>query len=74
MHEVNATIAKIEAFSGHGDYNEMKAFLKCQDTTEIKKTFLVHGEYEVQKKYCEELKKAGFHDIEIPVSGQEFEL
>src|ERR1035437_5586583 len=66
IHEVNARIAKIEAFSGHGDYNEMKAFLSCQDTSQIKKTFLVHGEYEVQQKYAEELKKAGFHDIEIP--------
>jgi metallo-beta-lactamase family protein len=74
MHEVNAQIAKIEAFSGHGDYNEMKAFLNCQDTNQIKRTFLVHGEYEVQQKYKEELKTAGFHDIEIPEAGQEFEL
>ena len=74
MHEVNASIAKIEAFSGHGDYNEMIAFLSCQDTTLVRKTFLVHGEYDVQLKYSEELKKAGFHDIEIPTVGQEFEL
>jgi metallo-beta-lactamase family protein len=74
LHEVNARIAKIEAFSGHGDYNEMKSFLSCQDTKEIKKTFLVHGEYEVQQSYAKELKKAGFHDIEIPEPGQEFQL
>jgi metallo-beta-lactamase family protein len=74
IHEVNARIAKIEAFSGHGDYNEMKAFLSCQDTSQIKKTFLVHGEYEVQQKYAIELKKVGFHDIEIPEAGQEFVL
>lgn len=74
IHEVNARIAKIEAFSGHGDYNEMKSFLSCQDTKEIKKTFLVHGEYEVQQSYAKKLKKAGFHDIEIPEAGVEFEL
>jgi metallo-beta-lactamase family protein len=74
MHEVNARIAKIEAFSGHGDYSEMKSFLSCQNTKEIKKTFLVHGEYDVQQSYAEELKKAGFHDIEIPEAGQEFTL
>jgi len=73
-HPVLAKIAKIEAFSGHGDYNEMKAFLSCQDTKLIKKTFLVHGEYEVQQAYQKELEKAGFHDIEIPVAGQEFVL
>ncbi len=74
MHEINAHIAKIEAFSGHGDYNEMITFLKCQDTSFIKKTFLVHGEYDVQQKYSEKLKLVGFHDIEIPVAGQEYEL
>ena len=74
VHEVNAKIAKIEAFSGHGDYNEMKSFLACQDTSKIKKTFLVHGEYEVQQFYMNELKVAGFHDIEIPGAGQEFDL
>ncbi len=74
IHEINASIAKIEAFSGHGDYNEMKTFLSCQDTDKIRKTFLVHGDYDVQKNYSEELKKAGFHDIEIPEAGQEFEL
>jgi len=74
MHEVNASIAKIEAFSGHGDYNEMIAFLSCQDTAMVRKTFLVHGEYNVQQTYSGELEKAGFHDIEIPTAGQEFEL
>ena len=74
LHEVNARIAKIEAFSGHGDYNEMKSFLSCQNRAEIKKTFLVHGEYEVQQKYSKELKKIGFKNIEIPEPGQEFDL
>jgi len=74
MHEVNASIAKIEAFSGHGDYMEMKAFLSCQDKAQIKKTFLVHGEYEVQKIYAEGLKEDGYHDILIPKAGEEFEL
>lgn len=72
IHEVNARIAKIEAFSGHGDYNEMISFLSCQNTGEIKKTFLVHGEYAVQQNYKEELKKVGFKNIEIPAPGEEF--
>ena len=65
IHEVNATVEKIEAFSGHGDYNEMKTFLSCQDTAQVKKTFLVHGDYDVQQKYRNELKSIGLHDIEI---------
>ena len=73
-HAVRARIAKIEAFSGHGDYNEMKSFLKCQDCSQIKRTFLVHGEFETQKYYQNELLKLGFKNIEIPQSGQEFIL
>ena len=74
IHEVNAQIARIEAFSGHGDYNEMKSFLSCQDTKLIKKTFLVHGDYDVQQFYQKELESAGFQNVEIPEAGTEFEL
>ena len=73
-YQVNATIERIEAFSGHGDYNEMLDFLKCQDKSLLKKTFLVHGDYEAQLFYKERMKEAGFGDIEIPESGNEFEL
>ncbi|MDD3079043.1 MAG: MBL fold metallo-hydrolase [Paludibacter sp.] len=74
MHEVNAAIAKIEAFSGHGDYKEMIEFLDCQNKNLIKKMFLVHGDYDVQVDYKGKLEDAGFHDIEIPDSGDEFKL
>jgi metallo-beta-lactamase family protein len=74
IHEINARIAKIEAFSGHGDYNEMKSFLSCQNKAEIKKTFLVHGDYQVQQKYADELKTIGFSNIEIPEPGEVFVL
>jgi len=74
IHEVKARIAKIESFSGHGDYNEMKRFIECQDKSLVKTTFLVHGEYEVQKFYKNILNEDGFTNIEIPASGNEFEL
>ena len=74
IHEVNAHIAKIEAFSGHGDYSEMIDFLNCQDKETIRQLFLVHGEYEVQQFYKEQLESNGFRNIEIPASGAEFEL
>ncbi len=74
VHEVKARIARMEAFSGHGDYNEMKSFLECQDSALIKKTFLVHGEYEVQQFYKDILNKDGFENIEIPAYLNEFEL
>jgi len=71
---VNAKVERIEAFSGHGDYSEMIDFLNCQDKEEIRRTFLVHGEYDSQQFYKEQLEIEGFRDIEIPVLGQEFEL
>jgi metallo-beta-lactamase family protein len=73
-HPVRATIEKIEAFSGHGDYQEMADFIGCQNAGEIKKTFLVHGEYESAKFYASYIKERGFKNIEIPESGSEFEL
>jgi hypothetical protein len=36
--------------------------------------FIVHGEYETQKKYVISLQEEGFKNIEIPAKGQEFEL
>jgi metallo-beta-lactamase family protein len=73
-HLVRAKIEMIEAFSGHGDYQEMMAFLSCQDKNLLKKVFLVHGDYPVQQFYGRELNKAGFHNIEIPEQGETFAL
>ena len=63
---VNADIVRIEAFSGHGDYSEMLSFLSCQDKTAIKKVFLVHGDYEAQTFYKDQMIAEGFSNIEIP--------
>jgi len=65
-YQVNAEIARIEAFSGHGDYSEMLTFLKCQEPSAIKKVFLVHGDYAAQTFYKGQLESAGFSNIEIP--------
>lgn len=74
LHEVRAKIERIEAFSGHADADEMLDYISCQDKSQLKKVFLVHGEIEVQTAYREKLLKAGFADIEIPSIGNEFEL
>ena len=71
---VNADVKRIEAFSGHGDYSEMINFLNCQDQEEVRNVFFVHGEYESQLFYKEQLEIEGFRGIEIPELGQEFEL
>ena len=48
VYKVNAEVREIDSFSGHGDYQEMIGFLNCQNKSEVKNTFLVHGEYETQ--------------------------
>jgi len=73
-HPVKADIERIEAFSGHGDYQEMANFISCQDASKVKKVFLVHGEYESATFYADYIKKRGFENIEIPESGKEFVL
>ncbi|MBL0329215.1 MAG: MBL fold metallo-hydrolase [Bacteroidetes bacterium] len=65
-HEVKAEVIIIDSYSAHGDYNEMIQYLGCQDKKQIKKLFLVHGEYEVQLNYKEKLIEAGFKHISIP--------
>jgi metallo-beta-lactamase family protein len=49
-------------------------FLACQDKTAVQKLFLVHGEYETQKKYMASLNENGFGRVEIPAKGQEYEI
>jgi metallo-beta-lactamase family protein len=73
-HPVRATIERIEAFSGHGDYHEMKDYISCQDQSQLKKIFLVHGEYEAQQFYQGKLEGAGFRNISIPEAGTEVQL
>ena len=74
VYPVIADVRKIESFSGHGDYKEMIRFLSCQDKSALEKIFLVHGEYETQKKYASTLMSEGYENIEIPAKGQEYEI
>lgn len=65
-HEVNAEIAEIRSMSAHGDYNDLSQWLACQDPKQVKKLFLVHGEYDVQQDFQQRLISKGFSDVVIP--------
>ncbi len=73
-YDVKAEIGLIESMSAHGDYEDLCEWLSCQDPSEVKKLFLVHGEYDVQTEFRERLLKKGFNNIEIPSLHQEVEL
>ncbi len=66
IHEVNAGIGEMRSMSAHGDYEDLCQFLACQDARQVKKLFLVHGEYEVQEDFKQRLLRKGFKDVIIP--------
>lgn len=66
QHEVHAEIGVIRSMSAHGDYEDLCQWLACQDARQVKKLFLVHGEFEVQQNFKQRLIKKGFLDVEIP--------
>lgn len=74
QHEVRAAITHIDSLSAHGDYEDMSQWLACQDPREVRKLFLVHGEYDVQVNFKERLVRKGFLDVEIPHQHQEIGL
>ena len=65
LHEVNAEIGSIRSMSAHGDYEDLCQFLACQNPKEVKRLFLVHGEYKVQLDFKQRLLNKGY-DVEIP--------
>ncbi len=65
-HQVNAEIGSIRSMSAHGDYEDLCQWLACQDPRQVRRLFLVHGEYPVQQDFKQRLVKKGFLDVEIP--------
>jgi metallo-beta-lactamase family protein len=73
-HEVHAEIGVIRSMSAHGDYEDLSQWLACQDKRQVKKVFLVHGEYDVQQDFQQRLVKKGFAQVDIPAMHYEVGL
>lgn len=73
-HEVHAEIGEIKSMSAHGDYNDLCQWLASQNPKEVKKLFLVHGDYDVQLDFKNRLITKGFLDVEIPARHTEVGL
>lgn len=71
---VHAEVQVMRSLSAHGDYEDLIQFISCQDPKQVKKLFLVHGEYDVQQTFKSKLMKRGFKQVEIPSQHQEFEI
>lgn len=75
LYDVNASLARIDAYSGHGDYEELIRYLSCQkENKKIKNIFLVHGEDTVRSEYAGHLRSNGFKNIYIPAFREAVEL
>jgi metallo-beta-lactamase family protein len=74
LHEVHAEIGSIRSMSAHGDYEDLLQFLSCQDPKQVKKVFIVHGEYDVQQAFRDRVIQKGFATVEIPELHHEEDL
>lgn len=74
MFDVKCGVEVMDSFSGHGDYQEMLAFLSCQNPASVKKVFLVHGEYETQVAFKLKLQNAGYKHVLIPALYESVEV
>jgi len=74
VHEVHAEIGEIKSMSAHGDYDDLSQWLASQDPKQVKKLFLVHGDYDVQLDFKNRLISKGFSDVEIPARHTEVGL
>ena len=73
-YKVRAHIDEITSLSAHGDYDELCQWLACQNPSEVKKLFLVHGEYDVQQRFKDKLLRKGYNDVHIPALHEEVGL
>lgn len=71
---VGAEIGQLQGMSAHGDTDDLSQFLTTQQAESVKGVFLVHGEYAVQKDFCERLQTKGFQRVEVPAQHDEFSL
>ena len=70
---VKAEIEVMDSFSAHADRHELADHISNQKDS-IRKLFLVHGTLDRQEAFRIFLQERGFHGVEIPELGQEFEL
>ena len=66
MYNVKAEVKVLDSFSAHADYKEMLSYLKYVDVKKIEKTFLVHGDRDVQETFKDYLNENGLKNIYIP--------
>jgi metallo-beta-lactamase family protein len=70
---VYAGIQQTDLLSGHGDHNDLVNMVKHQDSTILKRVFLVHGEPSSMKHLADALEEAGYA-TQISKKGESYTL
>ena len=70
---VRAKVESISGFSGHGDYNEILAWLMGFNR-KPEKTFIVHGEPEARESMAEKIRQRFGWEVIVPALGDQAEL
>ena len=70
---VKAAIKNISGFSGHGDYDEILAWLSAFNK-KPQKTFIVHGEEESSAALADKIRSRFGWNVEVPKFADSFEL
>ncbi len=71
---LNADVVVLHSMSAHADADELTNYCKKLNIMQIKKAFLVHGDYDQQQLFSQHLKKINIKDVEIPDRGDSFEI
>ena len=71
---LNADVVVLHSMSAHADADELTNYCKKLNIMQIKKAFLVHGDYDQQQLFSQHLKKLNIKDVEIPDRGDSFEI
>lgn len=71
---VLANVEHLDRFSGHGDLDDLTEFVEYQSPAQVKKIFLIHGEYRSMVGFQAHLSQRGYEQVEIPDYGQSYEL
>ena len=70
---VHAKVESISGFSGHGDYNEILAWLMGFNRPP-EKTFIVHGEPSAAASLAEKIRAQFAWDVVIPAFGETYDI
>lgn len=72
--KLNAEVITLHSLSAHADENELINYFNNFEMTQLRKTYLVHGEYESQQAFEKKLRSLGYKNIEIPEKGEVFAI